>query len=149
MAAVVTVEREIAAPAAAIFDLLADPRRHAEIDGSGSVGTVLDGTPARLSQGAEFGVAMKQMGMRYKVANTVSEFEEGRRIAWHHKANVTWRYELEPTPGGTRVRETWDPTTGSKVGGVFFSLLRFGPRNEKAMRTTLDRLAAVVEQPSS
>lgn len=27
----------VAAPPAAVFDLLADPRRHAEIDGSGTV----------------------------------------------------------------------------------------------------------------
>jgi len=32
-----TVERVIPAPPEKIFDLLADPRRHPEIDGSGSV----------------------------------------------------------------------------------------------------------------
>jgi hypothetical protein len=35
---VVTVERVIAAEPQAIFDLLADPRRHREIDGSGRAG---------------------------------------------------------------------------------------------------------------
>jgi uncharacterized protein YndB with AHSA1/START domain len=148
MPAVVSVEREIAAPAHRIFDLLADPRRHAEIDGSGSVRTVRVDAPDRLSQGAEFGMAMKALGMPYKVVNTVVEFEEGRRIAWHHKARVIWRYELEPTPGGTRVRETWDPSGAGTLGRAFFTLMRFGPRNEDAMRTTLDRLAAAVEQPA-
>jgi hypothetical protein len=148
MPPVVTVEREIAAPAQRIFDLLADPRRHAEIDGSGSVRAVPDEAPARLSQGAEFGASMKALGMPYKVVNTVVEFEEGRRIAWHHKARVVWRYELEPTAGGTRVRETWDPTNGGRAAGVFFTLARFAPRTEVAMRKTLDRLAAVVEQPA-
>ena len=33
----VTVQRLIPAPAAAIFDLLADPSRHPQIDGSGTV----------------------------------------------------------------------------------------------------------------
>ena len=34
-----TVERVIPAPADKIFDLLADPRHHPEIDGSGAGGT--------------------------------------------------------------------------------------------------------------
>ena len=34
---VVSVERVIDAPAAAIFAIVADPSRHPEIDGSGSV----------------------------------------------------------------------------------------------------------------
>ena len=35
---VVSVERVIAAPPEAIFAVLADPRRHKDFDGSGSVG---------------------------------------------------------------------------------------------------------------
>jgi uncharacterized protein YndB with AHSA1/START domain len=115
----VTVERVIPAPAERIFELLADPARHHEIDGSG---TVLKPTraPARLSLGARFGMGMK-MGAPYKMVSVVSEFEEGRRIAWRPVPDYpivsrlvggrTWRYELEPVDGGTLVRETWDPTT--------------------------------------
>ncbi len=117
---VVTVERVIPAPPERIFDLLADPRRHPEIDGSGSVRQASDDSPARLSLGARFGMAMK-VGMPYRMVNTVIEFEDGRRIAWAPKpvfrgkerpnqAGRIWRYELEPVDGGTRVRETWDAT---------------------------------------
>ena len=50
---VISVERVIDAPPEAIFDLLADPKRHREIDGSG---TVRDprGTVDRLKLGSRF-----------------------------------------------------------------------------------------------
>jgi uncharacterized protein YndB with AHSA1/START domain len=112
---VVTVERFIPAPPERIFDLLADPRRHSEIDGSGSVRYAKSGGGERLALGSKFGMAMK-MGLPYSMVNTVIEYEDGRRIAWQTWPPVLpqiaggriWRYELEPTDGGTIVRETWD-----------------------------------------
>ena len=79
----VSVERVIAASPDAIFDVLADPRRHAEIDGSGSVENVREGTAERLALGTHFGMDMK-IGMPYRVQNEVVEFEEDRKIAWRH-----------------------------------------------------------------
>ncbi|MFZ8979420.1 MAG: polyketide cyclase / dehydrase and lipid transport, partial [Candidatus Nanopelagicales bacterium] len=48
----------IDAPPEQIFDLLADPRRHADFDGSGSVTGYASG-PERLSLGAKFGMGMR------------------------------------------------------------------------------------------
>ena len=45
---VVSRTREINAPAEEIFELLADPRRHHEFDGSGSVQAANVNAPARL-----------------------------------------------------------------------------------------------------
>jgi uncharacterized protein YndB with AHSA1/START domain len=113
---IVTVERVIHVPAPLIFDVIADPRRHPDFDGSGSVRKVRPDAPARLFEGAAFAMEMKR-GLRYGMINTVTEFEEGRSIAWAPKpANGRgarffgriWRYELEPVDGGTLVRETWD-----------------------------------------
>ena len=51
------------------------------------------------------------------MVSTVIEFDQDRRIAWqsHPRGFVArfvagriWRYELEPTGGGTLVRESWD-----------------------------------------
>ncbi len=112
----VTVERVIPSEPGPIFDLLADPARHRDIDGSGTVRDAVEGS-TRLSLGAEFGMGMKVVGA-YEMTNTVVEFEEGRRIAWQARPTATigkaiaggriWRYELEPVDGGTLVRETWD-----------------------------------------
>jgi hypothetical protein len=110
-----SVERVIPAPAGEIFALLADPGRHHEIDGSGSVQLPKSGGQ-RVKRGDQFGMKMKR-GVPYSTTNTVVEFEDDRRIAWKtcsHNVIGTilggpiWRYELEPVDGGTRVRETWD-----------------------------------------
>jgi uncharacterized protein YndB with AHSA1/START domain len=111
----VSVERLIPAPAEAIFDLLARPARHPELDGSGHVQAPRD-APDRLTKGSSFRMAMR-MGVPYSMVSTVIEFEEGRRIAWQthgptavgrYVGGRIWRYELEPAEGGTLVRETWD-----------------------------------------
>ncbi len=137
-----SVERVIAASPDAIFDVLADPRRHSEIDGSGSVRKVREGTPERLSLGAHFGMDMK-IGMPYRVDNEVVEFEEDRRIAWRHMGHHVWRYELEPVAEGTRVKETFDWAHSRAPWAL--ELMRAPQRNRKSMESTLVRLAAVVE----
>ncbi|HET9731053.1 MAG TPA: SRPBCC family protein [Acidimicrobiales bacterium] len=111
----VTVERFIPAPAQAIFDLLADPARHRDLDGSGHVLSPKAASD-RLAPGRSFAMSMR-MGVPYSMVSTVVEFEEGRRIAWQTHGPTAvgrffggriWRYELEPAAGGTVVRETWD-----------------------------------------
>jgi uncharacterized protein YndB with AHSA1/START domain len=118
----VSVERLIPAPAEAIFDLLADPARHHELDGSGHV-QAPKAAPTRLSMGSSFSMDMR-MGVPYRMVSTVIEFDEARRIAWQTRGPTAigrfvggriWRYELEPEDGGTLVRETWDISQESKV----------------------------------
>lgn len=135
---VVSESRLVAAPAADIFDLLADPRRHHEIDGSGSVQSAQQDAPARLSLGATFGMSMR-LGVPYRITNTVVEFEEGRRIAWRHFGGHIWRYVLEPTDGGTMVTEQFD-YRGSK-SRLGLKLAGYPQRNRESIVKTLDRLA--------
>jgi uncharacterized protein YndB with AHSA1/START domain len=135
----VWARRIIDAPPEEIFEVLARPGRHAEIDGSGSVRRAVRG-PERLAPGARFGMAMR-IGLPYRITNTVVEFEEGRRIAWRHLGRHIWRYELEPMAGGTQVTETFD---WSQVPlGAPIQRASAG-RNLTAMEATLDRLAAQV-----
>jgi uncharacterized protein YndB with AHSA1/START domain len=141
----VSVERVVPAPADRIFALLADPRRHGEIDGSGTVRDAVDG-PAQLSKGAVFGMNMR-MGAPYQMTNTVVEFEQDRRIAWQPRptnavasllvGGRVFRYELEPVEGGTRVRETWD-ISQERVPPLLWSMRSITKRN---MEKTLERLA--------
>jgi hypothetical protein len=143
-----TVERVIPADAAAIFALIADPSRHREIDGSGTVRDATTGAQ-RLQLGSKFGMKMKA-GLPYSMVSTVIEFEENRRLAWQTTSPLPvlgrlvggriWRYELEPVEGGTRVRESWD-ITQEKIKAVVRPL-RTSTRT--AMEKTLERIEQVV-----
>ena len=84
----VSVERLIAAPAEAIFDVLADPSQHAVIDGSGTV-QAHRGEQSRLALGATFGMSMR-FGVPYRMKSRVLEFEENRLIAWAHYGKHRW-----------------------------------------------------------
>ncbi len=87
------------------------------------------------------------------MVNTVTEFEENRRLAWSPKpaggfgarfVGRIWRYTLEPVDGGTKVTETWD---------ISKEALRFVLRyvavkdTRKAMEKSLENLEALVVQP--
>lgn len=132
----------VQAPADRIFDLLADPRRHPDFDGSGSVRGAVSG-PERLSLGAKFGMDMR-LGVPYRVSSQVKEFEEGRQIAWAHIGGHRWRYELEPlADGSTRVTETFDATTARSARAL--KLMDAYNRNARAIEETLPRLAALAQ----
>ena len=142
---VVTVERVIPAPPEAIFDLLADPTRHRDIDGSGTVQGA-KGESHRLALGDSFGMSMK-MGLPYSMVSTVIEFDENRRIAWQthgptaigrYVGGRIWRYELEPVDDGTRVRESWDISQESVLTRPV--VRRGAEATRKNMAATLERI---------
>ena len=136
-AKVVSRSTIVPAPAQMIFDLLADPRRHGEIDGSGTVQSAQINAPERLSLDATFGMQMK-MGLPYKITNTVVEFEENKTIAWRHVGGHIWRYILEPVDGGTKVTEQFD---WNKSKAPLILKLRKSPQdNAKSIEKTLENL---------
>lgn len=150
----VSVQRLIDAPAATIFALLADAGKHSRFDGSGTVDHAPGEKSQPLSAGTRFGMSMRgrpeSLFLPYRTTNTVIEFEPDRRIAWKTTIGPLgliggriWRYELEPTQGGTLVRETWDVSEDRQR-----FMLRMGATPEQAedgMRATLERIAALVE----
>ena len=82
----IEASRRIDAPAALIFAILADPRRHTEFDGSdmlrgSDIGRRISGV------GDTFTMNMHRLGRDYVMVNHVVEFVPDRRIAW------------EPAPG--------------------------------------------------
>jgi hypothetical protein len=150
---VVSVERVIAAPADKIFELLASPDRHHDIDGSGSVRDAKQ-SPPRLTLGAQFGMGM-HLAIKYSTHNTIIEFDEGKRIAWQTApagkvqgrffGGRIWRYELEPADGGTLVRESWDI---SQEKGPVKNILRTAKSKEhtrSSMEKTLAKIADLTE----
>ncbi len=152
---VLTVERFIRATPESIFDVLADPAKHALIDGSEMLQGTKSESSSRLALGATFGMSMK-MGIRYSTVSTVVEFEPNRRIAWQtgpkgrlepYVAGRIWRYELEARDGGTLVKESWDISTDHQR-----SLLRLGDiwsgKTRRDMELTLARLDTLVTAPA-
>lgn len=128
-----------------VFAILADPRRHCEIDGSGSVRAIISG-PARLRLGSRFGASMKLFGAPYTIRNKVVEFDEGARIAWRHVGPHRWRYQLEPTKdGGTHVTETWDASYYPGPTGKWLDVAGFPGRTRTAIEGTLIKLKAAAE----
>ncbi|MGA0132154.1 MAG: SRPBCC family protein [Ilumatobacteraceae bacterium] len=133
----VSVSQFVPASPQDIFDLLASPERHPEIDGSGTLRRGLKG-PKRLSLGATFGMSMV-LHVPYRITNTVVEFEEGQHIGWRHFGGHVWRYLLTPVEGGTLVTEQFDYSTNR--ANWFLRAMKAIPNNEVAMRKTLLNLA--------
>jgi hypothetical protein len=134
----VSVTVKVNAAPQTIFDLLADPSKHGEIDGSGSVRNAQSSAPARLSLGAKFGMDMK-LGVNYKITNEVVEFDEPRRIAWRHFGGHVWRYILEPVDGGTMVTEQFDWNTAKSP--LMMRVMNYPAKNRVSIEKTLKRLA--------
>ena len=131
------------APAGELFALVNDPRKHGQVDGSGTVRDNVRG-PEQLSQGAKFTTAMKMFGVPYRLTCTVTEHEdtEDRKIIeWEHPAGHRWRWEFVPTAAGTtEVTESYDGTT-SKVGSLL-EIVGLAGRNVAGIEQTLEKLAA-------
>ena len=142
---VVSDSIEVEAPPSLVFDILADPRQHPRIDGSGSLRGSISG-PERLAEGDRFGMDMSLFGVPYKIRNTVVELEEDRRIAWRHFGGHRWRYVLEPTARGTRVTESFDYSRYGLVPRLFIELARFPERNRRGIAGTLVELKRAAER---
>jgi hypothetical protein len=95
----VEVSRRIEAPAAFIFQVLANPQRHMDFDGSDMLREAVSDRPIS-DVGDTFTMKMYRLGREYLMLNYVVEFEPDRRIFW------------EPAPGDVAT-SGGDP---SKVG---------------------------------
>jgi uncharacterized protein YndB with AHSA1/START domain len=142
---VVSASREVAAPAEAIFELIADPALQPRWDGNDNLGDASTGQRVR-AVGDVFTMRLTLGTLR---DNHVVEFDEGRRIAWRPSEQGAtppghlWRWELEPVDGRrTRVTHTydWSRLTDEK------RLQRARATTADRLEASLDRLAALVER---
>ncbi|WP_072806382.1 SRPBCC family protein [Rhodococcoides yunnanense] len=139
---VVARQIEVNASAAELFAIVADPHRHGELDGSGTVKETVKG-PERLAEGAKFSVGMKQYGVPYRITSTVTSFVDAdttKVIEWQHPLGHTWRWEFEEKqPGVTTVTEAFQYGTAKapKVLEVF----KMPQQNAKGISSTLEQLA--------
>jgi len=112
----ITVQRTIDAPTAAVFEVLSNPERHPELDGSGFV--VSDEKTDRITgAGQVFRMNMTgdHMGGDYQTDNTVTGYDPNHLLAWRTAPAGTeppgweWTWELTAQgPDATDVRLTYD-----------------------------------------
>ncbi len=141
----------IGAPADAVFAVLADPARHAAIDGTGWVCEPLDGEPLR-QEGQVFRMAMYHSNHpdgRYEMANAIRIFDSPRAIAWEPGQDTgsgtlefggwIWRYDLTPVgPSETTVTLTYD---WSAVPAAIREYIAFPPFAPEHLDNSLHHLA--------
>jgi uncharacterized protein YndB with AHSA1/START domain len=157
----VSATTTISAAAATVFAVLADPSRHAALDGTGRVRDSLDGQ--RLTgPGQIFRVAMHHENHpdgNYEMANEVLAFEPPRVISWRpgyvspgtgelEFGGWIWRYDLTQLgPDETEVILSYD---WSAVGPVPRQHIQFPPFARDHLDNSLSHLAAIVapQQPS-
>ncbi|MFE3441575.1 SRPBCC family protein [Nocardia sp. NPDC059180] len=135
---IVSAEREIAAPASVVFELIADPAQQPRWDGNDNLSEASTGQRVRAA-GEVFTMVITKGHTRQ---NHVVEFEEGRLIAWlpaepdRQPPGHLWRWEVEELDEGrSRVRHTYD-----------WSRLTDEKRLPRARATTSDKLAASIER---
>lgn len=137
----VAYRHTVAAPAEELWALLADPHRHHEVDGSGTVQATVVG-PHRLATGDRFTVRMRKFGVPYRMTNTVTEAEPSRVIEWRHPGGHRWRWEfLDAGDGATEVTETFDYSWARPAVRRAYELLRVPADNGRGIQSSLTRLA--------
>lgn len=99
---------EVAAPAAELYAMAADPRRHRELDGSGTVRDTVK-APMKPAVGEKFSTKMKMYGLPYRITSTMTALKPDELVEWRHPMGHRWRWEFEAlSPTRTRVTETFD-----------------------------------------
>ena len=133
---------EVAAPAAELYALAADPRRHSELDGSGTVGDNIE-MPAQLVVGSKFSTKMKMYGLPYRITSTVTELQPNEVVEWRHPLGHRWRWEFETlSPTLTRVTETFDYRDAGALKNKlkYYERMGFRKGNAAGIEATLTKL---------
>ena len=133
---------DVAAPASELFAIVADPRRHHEVDGSGTVGDNIR-APERLEVGSRFSTKMRMYGVPYRMTCTVTAVTPDQLIEWRHPFGHRWRWEFHAiSPTSTRVTETFDYSDAGRVKNrlKYYEATGFAKRNATGIAATLQRL---------
>ena len=132
---------EVAAPAAELYACAADPRRHCELDGSGTVRSNI-AMPAELVVGSKFSTSMKMLGLPYRITSTVTALKPNELVEWRHPVGHRWRWEFETlSPTLTRVTETFDHRDGALKNRLkYYDLIGARKFNATGIEATLRKL---------
>jgi hypothetical protein len=153
----VEVSRRIAAPAGLVFEILANPQRHMDFDGSDMLRGAVANRPLS-AVGDTFTMKMHRLGRDYLMISYVVEFEPDRRIFWEPApgdpgtaggdpsrvgvpAGYRWGYRLTPDGDDTTVvTEVFD------YGPLPEDLLRDGGAWINGTNSVLESMKASLER---
>lgn len=145
---IVSATRVIAANAARIFELIADPARQPSWDGNGNLASAAEGQRVR-AVGDVFKTTLTNGAVR---ENHVVEFVEGSKIAWcpaeprKQPPGHLWRWELSPVNAElTTVTHTYDWTALTDAS----RLERARATTPDMLRESMDRLAMAARAPDA
>jgi hypothetical protein len=133
---------EVAAPAAELYAFAADPRRHCELDGSGTVRDNIR-MPAELAVGSKFSTNMKLFGVPYRITSTVTALKPNELVEWRHPVGHRWRWEFASLSATlTRVTETFDYRTAGALKNKlnYYTLIGARKSNASGIEATLAKL---------
>ena len=133
---------EVNAPATELFEIVANPRRHHEVDGSGTVGDNIK-APSKLVPGARFSTKMKMFGVPYRITSVITALKPNELIEWRHPVGHHWRWEFTAlTPTTTKVTETFDYTDAGAIKErlKYYRRTGFAKNNAKGIEASLTRL---------
>lgn len=155
MGETVSVERAVAAPADAVWAIVADVTRMCEFSPENTRCEWIGGSTEPVV-GAKFRGTNENGKKKWKTVATVVDAQPGRSFAFEVKAGplgvARWEYRFDPTDGGCRVTETWIDQRGFVVrtlGGPVSGVADRAAHNRSGMETTLERLAAAAEKASA
>jgi uncharacterized protein YndB with AHSA1/START domain len=151
----VKVSRRMEAEPAQIFEILSQPKRHTEIDGSGMLRGAITEEPVA-GVGDVFAMKMyhEEFG-DYEMNNRVVEFEDNHRITWEPERrdivedcwHYRWGYDLVPDgAGATIVTEFFDL---SRSPDEAKQVTKDGTVWIEAISASLEKLDALVGADSS
>ncbi|ANI93737.1 SRPBCC family protein [Dietzia timorensis] len=142
---IVRAKRTISAPAARIFELIADPAKQPDWDGNDNLAEAAEGQRVR-SVGDVFTMTITKGVDR---ANEAVEFAEGELIAWRPSVpgepapGHLWRWEIADLGDGTcDVIHTYDWTDLTDTA----RMERAAATTSEWLERSIDRLAAVAER---
>ncbi|MDP9092446.1 MAG: polyketide cyclase [Actinomycetota bacterium] len=150
----VSATRVINAPAEAVFAVLADPARHAAIDGTGWVRESPDSVPLAAA-GQIFRMSMYHPNHpdgNYQMFNRIQVFDAPHSICWQPGYDAgggtlgfggwSWRYDLTPVgPTKTTVTLTYD---WSAVSDSTRERIGFPPFSPGHLTNSLAHLAEMI-----
>lgn len=133
----------VEAPALELWELMANPHRHHEIDGSGTLKQKTTG-PEQLAVGDTFNISMSLKGLPYTLKMTTTRSEPGRIIEWQHPGKHYWRWEFSPAPDNpehTLVTETFDYSETPPLMIRMFKAGKIFEGNSRGIQSSLSRMA--------